>query len=446
MAEPKGPLQSAPLGYAALAAAIISVCFLVSSPMAAIIWGTGALFLLGTAALFRYHFEGLRRKKLPKPPNGAPSEYELRGYDLKRRLAAGQIAGAPSIRRSMAKPGQGPTPGGLSSHKAPPAAPTALSSSSQSGLGPPNGSSAQLIGARYRRASVLGEGGMKRVYLAEDTRLRNRQCAIAELLDVATDPTQQQVNQRAFEQEVDILLELDSGYIPKVYDRISEGNRHYLVMEFVPGTTLEKFVLNAGGRIEQLSALELASQILEALQYLHSRLPPVIFRDLKPDNVMVTPEKRIKLIDFGIARHFTKSRGTMVGTQGYAPPEQYRGQIDPRSDIYAFGGLLHRILSGRDPQAEPPFSFPPLASLCPTLDSRLSQLVDKCLNNDASKRPQSASEILNAVKTIVASGSPDSAPKPRAQTKPQVSFCTQCGTPLPPQGNCSNCGMARYQV
>jgi eukaryotic-like serine/threonine-protein kinase len=336
------------------------------------------------------------------------------------------------IRRSIAKPGQAPTPGGRSSPTPPPAAPTAPSSSSQPGPGAPNSSWTQLIGARYRRVGVLGEGGMKRVYLAEDTKLRNRQCAIAELLDVATDPAQQQVNQRAFEQEVDLLLELDSGYIPKIYDRISESNRHYLVMEFVPGTTLEKFVFNAGGRIEQMSALELASQILEALQYLHSRLPPVIFHDLKPDNVMVTPEKRIKLIDFGIARHFTKSRGTMVGTQGYAPPEQYRGQIDPRSDIYAFGGLLHRILSGRDPQAEPPFSFPPLASLCPTLDPRLSQLIDKCLNNDASKRPQSASEILNAVKTIVASGSPDSAPKPRAQTKPQVSFCTQCGTPLPP--------------
>jgi serine/threonine protein kinase len=443
MAEPKGPLQSAPLGYAALVAAIISVCFLVSSPIAAIVWGTGALFLLGVAVLFRYHFEGLRRKKLPKPLTRAPSKYELGGYDLKRRLAAAQIAGVPSIRRSVAKPGQGSTPGGLSSPTPPPTAP---SSSSQPGLGPPNGSSTQLIGARYRRAGVLGEGGMKRVYLAEDTKLRNRQCAIAELLDVAADPALQQVNQRAFEQEVDLLLELDSGYIPKIYDHISEGNRHYLVMEFVPGTTLEKFVLNAGGRVEQMSALELASQILEALRYLHSRLPPVIFRDLKPDNVMVTPEKRIKLIDFGIARHFTKSRGTMVGTQGYAPPEQYRGQIDSRSDIYAFGGLLHRILSGRDPQAEPPFSFPPLASLCPTLDPRLSQLVDRCLNNDASKRPQSASEILNAVKTIVASGSPDSAPKPRAQTKPQVSFCTQCGTPLPPQGNCSNCGMVRYQV
>src|SRR6516165_8203522 len=140
MVEPNGPLQSAPLGYAAMAAAVISVCFLVSSPMVAIVWGSGALLLLGAAVFFRYHSEGLRRKKLPKSPRSSP----------------------------------------------------------QPGPGPPNGSSTQLIGARYRRVSVLGEGGMKRVYLAEDTKLRNRQCAIAELLDVATDPAQQQVNQRSF--------------------------------------------------------------------------------------------------------------------------------------------------------------------------------------------------------------------------------------------------------
>jgi serine/threonine protein kinase len=292
----------------------------------------------------------------------------------------------------------------------------------------------------------LGEGGMKRVYLAEDTKLRNRQCAIAELLDVATDPAQQQVNQRSFGQEVDLLLELDSGYVPKIYDRISEGNRHYLVMEFVPGTTLEKFVLNAGGRVDQKSALELAAQILAALRYLHSRIPPVIFRDLKPENVMVMPDGPIKLIDFGIARHFTKARGTVIGTQGYAAPEQYRGQVDPRSDIYAFGALMHRILSGRNPQSEPPFTFPPLASLCPAVDSRLAALIDRCLNNDANKRPQSALEILNAVKAIISDGSFSPTPGPRAHTKPQVSFCTQCGTPLPAQGNCPKCGMARYQV
>jgi hypothetical protein len=141
-----------------------------------------------------------------------PPNHRFIVYKAAKTLGLIMVAAlrALPIRRPIAKPGQGPTPGGLSSHIPPPAAPTAPSSSSQPGLGPRNGSSPQLIGARYRRVGVLGEGGMKRVYLAEDTKLRNRQCAIAELLDVATDPAQQQVNQRAFEQEVDLLLELDS--------------------------------------------------------------------------------------------------------------------------------------------------------------------------------------------------------------------------------------------
>jgi serine/threonine-protein kinase len=279
---------------------------------------------------------------------------------------------------------------------------------------------------------------MKRVYLAEDTKLRNRQCAIAELLDVATDQVQQQVNRKSFEKEADLLLELDNEYFPTIFDRISEGNRHYLVMEFVRGSTLEKFVANAGGHVEQRPALDFAVQVLEALQYLHSRMPPVIFRDLKPENVMVTPEGRIKLIDFGIARHFTKARGTVVGTPGYAAPEQWRGQFDPRSDIYAFGALMHRVLSGRDPHAEPPFTFPPLASLCPAVDLRLTGMIERCVNNDATRRPQTVLEVLNSVRAILSDAA--------AYPAPRVSFCTQCGAPLPAQGDCQSCGVARYRA
>ena len=267
------------------------------------------------------------------------------------------------------------------------------SSNAPAGLG-------QLVGSRYRLLHVLGEGGMKRVFAAEDTKLNNRACAVAELLDATTDRAQRQANRAGFEREADLLLELDNEYIPKVLDRFSDGNLHYLVMELVPGMNLEQCVARAGGRIDQSAALDFAAQILRALHYLHSQSPPIVFRDLKPDNVMITPEKRIKLIDFGIARHFTKARGTMIGTQGYAAPEQYKGQVDPRSDIYAFGALMHRILSGRDPQSEPPFSFPPILSRCPTINPRLARLIDRCLSTDADKRPRTTLEIVTEIEAI----------------------------------------------
>jgi serine/threonine protein kinase len=292
---------------------------------------------------------------------------------------------------------------------------------------------------------MLGEGGMKRVYVAEDFKLNNRLCAVAELIDSATDPEQQRANRAAFEREADLLAELSNEHIPKIFDRFSEGLRHYLVMEYVPGETLDRWVTDRGGRTDQAAALYFGGQILEALVYLHSRTPPIAYRDLKPDNVMVTPENRVRLIDFGIARHFTRARATVVGSPGYAAPEQYKGQVDPRTDIFAFGALMHRLLSGRDPQSEPPFTFPPMAGMRPDIDSRLAQLIDRCLGYDANQRPQHATEVLaimNAIASPAASSSP--APNRKTRAKPRVQFCIQCGAQLPSRGKCPNCGSARY--
>ena len=207
----------------------------------------------------------------------------------------------------------------------------------------------QLVGGRYRLGRVLGEGGMKRVYMAEDLNLNRRQCAVAELIDTSVDPAQQQANRTAFEREADLLAELSNEHVPKIFDRFSEGARHYLVMEYVPGETLEKWLEQRGGRIDQPAALDIGAQILEGLVYLHSYRTPIAYRDLKPDNVIITPEGRVRLIDFGIARHFTRAKATVIGTQGYAAPEQYKGQVDLRSDIYAFGALMHRMLFRKRP-------------------------------------------------------------------------------------------------
>src|SRR5712692_6606414 len=230
-----------------------------------------------------------------------------------------------------------------------------------------------IIGGRYRVIKPLGGGGMKLVYLAEDLRLAARSCALAEMVDSFTSPDMQRQAISAFQREADMLAQLSNEHIPRVFDRFSEANHHFLVMEYIDGATLEDQLKQHGGKLPPERVVEVALQVLETLDYLHHLEPPVIYRDLKPSNIMVTADGRAKLIDFGIARHFQPlANATMIGTQGYAPPEQYRGKVETRSDIYALGATMHHAISGRDPAAEPPFSFPPLQKLCPDLDTRLA--------------------------------------------------------------------------
>jgi serine/threonine protein kinase len=265
-----------------------------------------------------------------------------------------------------------------------------------------------VIGNRYRVSRMLGGGGMKMVYLAEDLRLANRRCALAEMVDAITSPDMQQQAIAGFQREADMLAELNHEHIPRIFDRFSEQNRHYLVMEYVEGNTLEEELRNAGGKLPEERVIDIALQVLETLEYLHHREPPVIYRDLKPSNIMVSPSGQVKLIDFGIARHFQPlSSATMVGTQGYAPPEQYRGKVETRSDLYALGATMHHALSGRDPTTEPPFSFPLLRKLCPDLNPALADLVSEALIYDVERRIRDVDEVkhrLFAIRDGVATG------------------------------------------
>lgn len=251
-----------------------------------------------------------------------------------------------------------------------------------------------IVGGRYRVIRVLGGGGMKMVYLAEDLRLAARYCALAEMVDSLTSPDAQQQAIAAFQREADMLAQLGNEHIPRVFDCFSDANRHYLVMEYIDGVTLEDELKQNGGKLAPEAVVDIAIQILETLEYLHGRTPPVIYRDLKPSNVMITADGRAKLIDFGIARHFAPlSNATMIGTQGYAPPEQYRGKVEIRSDLYALGATMHHALSGRDPAAEPPFSFPPLRKISPELDPALTLLVDQALAYDVTNRIADATQF-----------------------------------------------------
>ncbi len=290
-----------------------------------------------------------------------------------------------------------------------------------------------IVGGRYRVLKPLGGGGMKLVYLAEDLRLAARPCALAEMVDSFTSPDMQRQAVAAFQREADMLAQLSNEHIPRVFDRFSEQNHHYLVMEYIDGITLEQKLKEAGGKLPENAVIDIALQVLETLEYLHHLEPPVIYRDLKPSNVMLTPTGQAKLIDFGIARHFQPlSNATMIGTQGYAPPEQYRGKVEFRSDLYALGATMHHALSGRDPAAEPPFSFPPLRSVAPGVTPALCDLVDQALKYDVVLRVSDAREFheqLLAIKSGAAASVPAQPSGRRSGARPQLKL--PLGAPAP---------------
>lgn len=300
-----------------------------------------------------------------------------------------------------------------------------------------------IIGGRYRVVKALGGGGMKLVYLAEDLRLAARKCALAEMVDTFTSAEAQKEAIGAFQREADMLAQLSNEHIPRVFDRFSEGNHHFLVMEYIDGTTLEEQINHQGGKLAPQEVVEVALQVLDTLDYLHHLQPPVIYRDLKPSNIMVTADSQAKLIDFGIARHFQPlSNATMIGTQGYAPPEQYRGKVETRSDIYALGATMHHAISGRDPAAEPPFSFPPLLKLCPDLEPRLAAAIDQALAYDvASRLPDAAEfktrllEIQNDVAHAAGNGRGPATHSARTQLKLPLGDLAVDSTTSQPTGN-----------
>ena len=258
-----------------------------------------------------------------------------------------------------------------------------------------------LLGGRYEIQAAVGRGGMGAVYRARDSRL---DCAVAvkELLDRYDTDEERAESIRHFEREARLLAQLSHPHLPRVYDYFVEDGRCYLVMEFVEGETLEDR-LQRESRIPLLAALDWAAQLADALVYLHSRNPPIVFRDLKPANIIAAQDGGVKLIDFGIARRFQQgaAKDTLLyGSPGYSPPEQYgRAQTDPRSDIYAFGATLHHMVTGRDP-APQPFKFPSIRKIDPALPPALEELIQRCVEMDEHRRIQTASEVRQSVAAI----------------------------------------------
>lgn len=265
-----------------------------------------------------------------------------------------------------------------------------------------------VLRGRYQILRVLGTGGMSAVYEARDLNFPNvvRLCAVKEIIAAPAHPLQQAQQRETFEREVNLLASLSHPAIPKIYDHFSEDQRSYLVLELIHGQDLEKFLLQSAEPLPERTVVRWAIEICDVLHYLHSRRPdPIVFRDMKPSNVMLNEHGHIVLVDFGIAKVFRgDKRGTMIGTEGYSPPEQYRGEATPQGDIYALGATMHHLLSGRDPTKEAPFSFHerPLRQFNPTVTPEVEAIVERALAYEMKDRFSSALEMRMALEAVLA--------------------------------------------
>src|SRR5450432_39353 len=261
-----------------------------------------------------------------------------------------------------------------------------------------------LLNSRYQLETRIGQGGMGAVYKAIDTRFNNRTIAVKEMSRAGLQPGRVQEAEESFEREAHLLADLLHPNLPRIYDHFSENERSYLVMDFIEGLTLEDYYEKADGSPLPLDqVLNWGEQICDVLNYLHTHQPPIIFRDLKPSNVMISESGHVYLIDFGIARIFKpgQSHDTVaLGSPGFAAPEQYgKAQSTPRSDIYSLGALLHCLLTGVDP-SEQPFFFRPASELNPIMPPELEMLLQQMLEMDADKRPSSAQDIVKVLRHV----------------------------------------------
>ncbi len=260
---------------------------------------------------------------------------------------------------------------------------------SSTGMLPPH----TLLKQRYLVLQSVARGGMGAVYMAQDTSLGNRLVAVKEMSQGNLPRQEGQSAVENFMREAHLLAGLHHPNLPSIHDHFEDAARWYLVMDFVQGETLEEYLLHSPGQKLPLEeVLQIGQQLCDVLDYLHTCQPPIIFRDLKPANIMRTPKGHIYLIDFGIARHFKPGQHkdtASYGSPGYSPPEQYgQAQTSERSDIYSLGATLYHLLSGYKPTRSP-FRLPPLQSLVPTLPPRLITLITQMVDLDDSRRPVS---------------------------------------------------------
>ncbi len=271
-----------------------------------------------------------------------------------------------------------------------------------------------ILRTRYRVKRIIGQGGMGSIYLADDTRLEGRLCALKEVEHDRSLP--EELNKQAREQflrEATVLARLDHQNLPKVSDFFSIGNRDYLVMDFVPGKDLRSLMLESkqkGKILPENDVLAWASQLGDALDYLHSQEPPILHRDLKPSNLKLTPNGLLKLVDFGLVKILASDEVTITILQGrgtalYTPLEQYGGDnqhTDARSDVYAFGATLYHLLTNQPPVEArerflEPDALPSPREFNPDISSRAERAIIWAMSLHPDDRPESVQAFLHAL-------------------------------------------------
>lgn len=255
-----------------------------------------------------------------------------------------------------------------------------------------------VVEGKYEILKLIGQGGMSKVYLAMDKRL-NKQWAVKEIEKRARDKNNEVIIQSAIA-EANMIKKLDHPALPRIVDIIDNGQVIYVIMDYIEGEPLSTILDEYGAQPQDL-VIEWAKQLCEVLDYLHTCDPPIIYRDMKPANVMLKPDGNLKLIDFGIAREYKEQNladTVSLGTKGYAAPEQFggKGQTDPRTDVYCLGVTLYHLVTGQNP-CEPPYELYPIRYWNPQLSGGLERIIQKCTQLNPEDRYQSCAELLYAL-------------------------------------------------
>ncbi len=254
-----------------------------------------------------------------------------------------------------------------------------------------------LVDGKYKILNKVGQGGMSVVYLAMNEKA-NKQWAVKE---VRKDGIKDfEVVKQGLVAETNILKKLSHPNLPSIIDVIDTDDSFIIIMDYIQGNSLNK-ALDEYGAQPQENVIEWAKQLCDVLGYLHTRTPAIIYRDMKPANVMLKPDGNVTLIDFGTAREFKEKNladTTCLGTVGYAAPEQFggMGQTDARTDIYCLGATLYHLVTGMNP-CEPPYEIKPIREINPTLSSGFERIIQKCTQRDPNDRYQSAAELMYAL-------------------------------------------------
>jgi len=263
-----------------------------------------------------------------------------------------------------------------------------------------------ILQNRYRIEGVLGVGGMGSVYQARDMQFPDvkRYVAVKEMLHQSNDPQLREMALKNFQREANILAGLNHPAIPTIHDYFATKERAYLVMEFINGSDLDSILARQEGFLPTEQLVSWCISLCDVLDYLHTSQPSIIFRDVKPSNIMIDIHGRLRLIDFGIAKLFEPgNKGTMIGTEGYAAPESYRGLATPDSDIFGVGATMHHLLTRHDPRLEPPFTFAerPIRASNPECPPEVEAIVMKALAFSPDERFRSAAEMRDSLQRLL---------------------------------------------